>query len=436
MTGPEPLTRKRIALFWAPLAATWLMMAVEGPLLAAVIARLGAPAYNLAAYGVAYSLALLVEAPVIMMMSAATALAVDRTSYLRLRRFTHQLNAGVTAAMVVLVLPPVFTLVAEGLIGLEPEVARRTHLAVALLLPWPGTIGYRRFWQGVLIRHGQTRRVAYGTVVRLVAMAATAVTAALSGLLEGASVGAVALSAGVTVEAVAAWAMARGAVRRALGTDAREEPPSMGEIGRFYLPLAMTSLLSLGVHPVVTFFVAAGRMPLESLAVLPVINGLVFVFRSLGLAFQEVVIALIGDDRSGEPALRRFALGLGMAVVAALTTIAWTPLARLWFEGVAGLEPRLAAFAIVPTRIVAVLPGLTVLLSVQRALAVVRRRTALVTHATAVEVAGVVAVMTVAIRGLDAVGAVAATAALLLGRLAANGYLARALSRATDRGRR
>ena len=114
----DALTQGRIFRFWLPLAATWLMMAVEGPFLAAVIARLTEPTYNLAAYGVAFSLALVVEAPVIMLMSAATALARNRLSYLRLRRFTHGLNAGVTLAMGVALLPPIFDVIAYSLIQL------------------------------------------------------------------------------------------------------------------------------------------------------------------------------------------------------------------------------------------------------------------------------------------------------------------------------
>jgi hypothetical protein len=51
----EKVTYKKIFVFWMPLAATWLMMSVEGPFLAAVIARLAEPKYNLAAYGVAFS---------------------------------------------------------------------------------------------------------------------------------------------------------------------------------------------------------------------------------------------------------------------------------------------------------------------------------------------------------------------------------------------
>ena len=75
----DRLTQRQILFFWAPLAATWLMMGVEGPYLAAVIARLPDPKFNLAAHGVAYAFALLVEAPVIMLMSATTALVRPNT---------------------------------------------------------------------------------------------------------------------------------------------------------------------------------------------------------------------------------------------------------------------------------------------------------------------------------------------------------------------
>jgi hypothetical protein len=69
------------------------MMAIEGPFLAAVIARLPDPKFNLAAWGVAFAFAILVEAPIIMIMSASTALAEDAASFLKLRNFTYILNA-------------------------------------------------------------------------------------------------------------------------------------------------------------------------------------------------------------------------------------------------------------------------------------------------------------------------------------------------------
>jgi len=427
----ETLTLRRVFRFWLPLAATWLMMAIEGPLLAAVIARLAEPTYNLAAYGVAFSLALVAEAPVIMIMSAATALARDRLSYLRLRNFTLALSAGVTIVMALALVPPLYDLLDQDLIGLPDEVASRTYIALIILLPWPGTIGLRRLYQGVLIRAGLIRRVAFGTVVRLAVMAATAALLFRLGTVEGAWVGAAALTAGVSCEAIASRLMTQGTLRRLLATNDRPTgaATSYRALSLFYYPLALTALLSLGIHPVVTFFVGNSRASLESLAVLPVIGALVFIFRSLGLAYQEVVIALIGENHEGYIVLRRFGLLLSLAVIAGLSLIAWTPLAGIWFHLVSGLPDELLPFAITPTRILTIMPGLTALLSFQRAIMVVRNSTAGITWATITEVVGVVAVLWIAIAHLDAVGAVAAAAALLLGRIGANLFLVPALKK-------
>ncbi len=168
------LTQKTILAFWIPLAATWLMMSLEGPYLSALIARLAEPKFNLAAYGIAFSLALIIEAPVIMMMSASTALVKDYQSFKQLRKFNYILSASLTLAMMVLVIPPIFYFITEGLIGLPKEVSYLTHLAVMILIPWPGAIGYRRFYQGILIRNNLTRLVAYGTIIRLISMTITA----------------------------------------------------------------------------------------------------------------------------------------------------------------------------------------------------------------------------------------------------------------------
>ncbi len=109
MPGQAPdINLRKILLFWLPLASTWLMMATEGPFLTAIIARMAEPKYNLAAFGIAFSLAVLTEAPVVMILSASTALAKDRQAFLKLRNFTFALNGTVVAVMFILVLPPVF----------------------------------------------------------------------------------------------------------------------------------------------------------------------------------------------------------------------------------------------------------------------------------------------------------------------------------------
>lgn len=432
-SGPQ-LRLGKIFRFWLPLASTWLMMSAEGPLLAALIARLAEPKANLAAYGVAFSFALLIEAPIIMIMSASTALVRGRTSFDRLKRFTYGLNFAVTALMVAILAPPVFDFLVLGLIGLPEDIGRLTHLSLVILLPWPGVIGYRRFYQGILIRRNLTRRVAYGTVIRLAAMTATAFGFYFFTDVAGALVGAAALSTGVTLEALASRAMAAASVRK-LRLDADQDPEqavSYGYIARFYYPLAMTSILSLGVHPMITFFVGQSRMAIESLAVLPVVNSLVFIFRSCGLAYQEVAIALIGDDFEGYEPLRNFAGILMAGAALGLAAIAFTPLQLIWFRDVSGLSAELSRLAGTTAGILAAMPALAVLLSFQRAMVVNLRITRFVTWATAIEVLGIGIVLYLTIRRLDWVGATAAAAAMMAGRTAANLYLAAPLKAALN----
>jgi len=421
----SPVSLTQLFRFWVPLQATWLMMSLEGPFLAAVIARLPAPKFNLAAYGVAFALAILVEAPVIMMMSASTALVDSAGNYRRLRNFMWLLNSGITAVMFLLLFTPLWELLIYGAMNLDPVVGHLTHVSLVIMLPWPAAIGYRRFYQGLLIRSGLTRRVAWGTMVRLSTMAVTATVCWQATDMAGAWVGAAALSAGVVAEAIASRLMVHTTVRRLLrDAGPTDTPQSYGAIWHFYLPLALTSTISLAVQPMITFFMGRARFPLESLAVLPVINALVFIFRTPGLSFQEAAITMLGRSWENYPNVRRFALLLGGGATAGLALIALTPLVGIWLQKISGLTPELAGFARLPIRIMVLMPALSVWLSMQRALCVATRRTQPITWASALEVGGILAVLFGAIHWGDWVGATAAATAFMTGRLASTLFLA------------
>ena len=425
LNGVPRLRTSVIILFWLPLAATWLMMALEGPYIAAIVARMPAAAHSLAAYGVALALAWLIESPIMMLLSAATALVHGRASYLALRRFAFLLNGLVTLGMCVLSIPQVFAYVGETLIGLPPEISRLAHLSTVIMIPWPGAIGYRRFYQGILVRHHLTRRVAYGTVVRLSTMTVVATALAMRSELPGAAIGAFAMVAGVVAEAAASRWMAHALVKTLL---TQEETTgslqTMSEIARFYFPLALTSMLAMALGPLVTFGLGRGRAPIESLAVWPVVQATVFIFRSGGIAFQEVGIALQGRHDEYAPEVRRVAMILGGVSSLALALVAFTPLEVVWFQRVSGLSDDLASFAVWPVRLLVLLPLLDFLLSVQRSKWIITHRTAPVTIATAVEGASLAAALFLTVGPLGMTGAIGGAIATMAGRVAANAYLA------------
>jgi len=417
--SPSALTPGRIARFWLPLEATWLMMAAEGPFLAAIIARLAAPKENLAAFAVATALAWMVESPIIMMLSASNALVRDGVAYRKLRRFSNVLNGAVTAVMIVLVMPPVFDFVARGIMGLTPDLARLAGRSMIFLVLWPGAIGFRRFYQGILISDGRPQAVTWGTVIRLSTMAATGILFALAFRMPGASVGAGALGAGVIAEAAASWFMARPTLRRLRRQEEAEcaygRSLTAGKVVRFYAPLALTSFLSFFINPLTTFFLARGRMPLESLAALPVIVGLAFVFRTAGIAMQEVVIALVGDGGENRRILGRFTFRVGAASTIGLAAVVFTPLATVWYGTVSGLSPDLAAFSLLPGALLVLIPFIEAILSYQRGVLVKSHRTGPISVAVGVQLGVTTAVFAVMVLVLKIVGAVTVGPALTAG---------------------
>ena len=402
-------------------------MAAEGPFLAAMIARMPGAEFNLGAYGVAFALAILIEAPVIMLMSAATSLVKDRISYLKLRNFSRGLILGTTLLLLIVLVPGVYRWLTETLLQLPAEVADLTYGALWFFLPWPSAIGYRRFLQGVLIRAGKTRLVAMGTLIRLLAMTVAALLGYLLLDIPGAWVGGLALGTGVTVEAIAARFMAAETVRDLLAEEGNSaytgRTVTYRAIATFYLPLALTSLIGLTIQPLLTFFMGRSVSPVESLAIYPVVHSLSFFFRSVGFAYQDAAIALIGERFEHYRELRRFCFTLGAVTTAGLALVAFTPLFQLWFTVLSGLTPELTSFALIPARIIVPLPFLSVLLSFQRAILVEGRRTQHITWASVIEVTTVAVLFLTLGFGFEVVGATAAFTAFLGGRLLSTVYL-------------
>jgi hypothetical protein len=102
------------------------------------------------------------------------------------------------------------------------------------------------------------------------------------------------------------------------------------------------------------------RMPraLESLAVWPVLGGLTFMFRSVGIAVQEVVVTFSDRPHFLRP-LQQFVWLVSLGSSATLLVIAATPLSTLWFESVAALSPELSSLASMALWMAVVLPALS-----------------------------------------------------------------------------
>lgn len=357
------MRQRTIFLFWLPLFASWLLMTAEGPIVSATINRLPNEVIMLAAQGIVVSLSVTIESPIITLLSTSTALVKDRASFLLVRRFTIHWMVLLTAVTVLIAFTPLFDLVVRRWLGTPPEVAEWVRPGLQIMTLWSAAIAWRRFLQGVLISFGQPNKMAWGTLVRLLASGGTAVVLAFFSGFSGVIIGASALMAGVVAEAVFATIAVRPLLQNELSPTAptaEDEPLTYRELFWFHLPLAATSLMILLVQPLVTSSLAKLDNPIQSLAAWPVLFQILLMARAAAFALPEAVIALSKRAASTQP-LRRFSRTLATAVTLFMILFILTPLSGFYIFVVQDMTADVGALAQSTLRLYLLFPGLTVL---------------------------------------------------------------------------
>lgn len=329
----------------------------------AIIARLANPEINLAGFGsVSEPLRSLTTAPLLMLLSASVALVQDWKSYLKIRRFMWSLSAVMTAVHFLLAFTPLYFVVVRGILGIPEEVLEVARIGLMICIPLPWAIGYRRFQQGIMIRYGYSNVVVTGTFVRLGTVTLVMMAGYFVGSLSGVVVGAASLTAGMVAEALfCGWR-----VRPILSSIPKQDAPSFDLSWKaffaFYLPLVLTSLLGMIWRPIGS--AAISRMPdaISSLAVWPVVGGLLFLFQTMGISYNEVVVALL-DKPGSYKNLRNFAMFLFLGISVLFVLVAATPLSNVWFKTISALPEFLVPLASRAVWFMLPIPGVAVLLS-------------------------------------------------------------------------
>ena len=187
---------RKVLAFWLPLALSWLLMSFEGLWIQGVIGRKPDAETQLAAFGLMFSLSVLIETPVIMLLATSNALSRDRQSFRVLWRFMMGVNVFVTTLAILMAFTPLLDVYLGSLLNVPGHIIEATRPGMKIMILWGAFIGYRRFHQGIIIRQGNTRYIAYGTVLRALSSSGVAIGLGAITTIAGAVVGAVALILG------------------------------------------------------------------------------------------------------------------------------------------------------------------------------------------------------------------------------------------------
>jgi Na+-driven multidrug efflux pump len=413
-----PTLRQMLSL-WVPLAASMLIMVLETTIVNIGLGRSADAELALAAYGVAYSIALLVEAPILMLIDASVARSIDDQAFAAVRLFTVYLGLLVTAIGFLVSATPLYGLIVERLMGIPADVAAWARPCLIVLSFWSFPIGWRRSFQGVLIRAGRTAVITIATVARLAVLSAVLFAGLALWPEQGAVVAGIAMDISVLVEAIlVTWAARRvlRAGRLETSGSGPRQPLTLGALWHFYAPLLVTSLIRQAIRPVLSAGIAAAAMARPSLAAWPVAWGLATLVAGPGWSLQQLTTALATD----EPALKRvsqFSLGLSLGLAGLLVLVGFTPLYGVVMGGIYNLSPELQEVARPALCVMGFLPLVMGAQSLFRGLLIRHGATKTVRSASLANAAVLVVSLLAGLRVLPVTGALLAAATTMLSNL-------------------
>lgn len=415
------LTQRDVVRLYLPLAVSWLMMAVEGPVSTAVTSRLPDARVQTAGIFVVMGLAIFIESPVIDLLTASTTLGKGRRSFEVLRRYALIMMGLVTVVHAAVAFTPLFDFILLRLLNVPPEVTEASRLPFQIMTPWSALIGWRRHLQGLMIRNGESKPIGVGSAIRAVVLAGTCfggflVSSGAGGSIPGLVVVAYGLVASVAAESLFIHFAARPVLREhyALG----EAGPALPwrDLLAFHWPLVASTAVMMTAAPMMSGAMARMESPVLSMAGWQTASSILFLFRTVTFALPEAVIALYRDEASAK-LLRSFCIKVGAVCSATLLAMSLSGADKWVFVHVLDAQPDVAYHAHLAFLFCGLQPLINALMSYNRALLTAHRKTVARTVAVLTAIGVLLFALELGVR-LDGVGVIVAAVAATTGQLA------------------
>jgi progressive ankylosis protein len=418
-----PRNRQLVQLWqqFIPLSLSDISMALGDPLTTTTLAHLPDARNNLAAVGVAKAIAIFCESPIIMLLHASNALAPTQLSRRALWQFTLIASGAMSLLLALTTLPFVFKIVGEGWLGVSPSLSDSIRSTLSIVILWPFAIGWRRYFQGLLIYGGQSKAVAQAGIIRLLVVGGILAGGFLL-TANGAVVAGMALVWGVIAEAIAVTYLAQklGATKPPELRSTPELPHDLAGVWKFYAPLGGTMMLGWGAKAALVGIVARSNDGSIALAAWPAAWGLVLVIANSTRMVQQIIIR----NRKSIPdrVLITFAISVGIACSLILLAVSGTPISEVAISYFIGSDTELITRVRPVLLICAAMPLLVSLQNALQGFLVSEGRTWGVNQAAWV---GAIVMLGTAYLGsqLGQNGAIAAAIGMIVGNLMEISYL-------------
>lgn len=305
-TSKETSLRKLWAEF-LPLSLSDVFMALSDPLITTTLAHLPEARLNLAAIGLAKPVVVFFESPVIMLLHASNVLSVRDGAPKALWRFSMILVSSLSVLLLFLTVPPIYSAFGKNVLGVGGELLVRSQWALFIMFLWPFSSGWRRYFQGILIRRGHNSDIALASTGRLL-VACLILYSGFHFKVPGYLLAAFTLIGTIVFEAIlVTWFASK---RQTPASTGQGKIYTVRDIARFYFPLANTMVVVWGSRALLIAVIARAADKQIALAAWPAAWGLVVLLANSTRMVQQVVIR--HRSQVAESLLLKFALSVGL----------------------------------------------------------------------------------------------------------------------------
>lgn len=343
-----PVTAGGFARFYAPLAATSLLLTSTNPILAAALGRSADPVAALAGYGIAFSVCGVLYAPLFVVQQVAAARLLAKGSFAAVTRFAYSIGAFLSLLGALIAFTPagawVFGLLLRGGPdggGVSPEVLTEAVSAMSFLWPVPFLTAVRSCHQGRLVAGHRTVPIAVATSGRTAVLAVVAFGMLATG--GGAWLGAAAFTVGLLIETlVVVWSSTPGLTLEGGDRGTADNQ----KVARFSAPLMLNVLMWWATPLIINVVLARTADPDRAIAAFGIVEAVGwFVAAPVG-QLQHASIALVGCSEAYKR-VRAWGGAVALATTALLLLLSLPGVREPLLGGLLALEsePELLAVA-------------------------------------------------------------------------------------------
>ena len=340
-----------------PTAANMTVVPILSLLLSGILTRTNNPDAAIGGFAVALGISMFVGLPQLRTQQLTLVFFDNHASLKQIRKFVSLWVAIVTIIALIVVIPSVTEYLLTSVFSVTGELKPNAQDALLWLIPLPALLIIKMHYYGAILRISKPRLAWYGTGAGAIAVVAVAITLFSTGLAHGASIAAIAMSAGTVAETATLAMLSINPIRKFKGVaNEKNEGISMKAMILFFWPLLFAAMLPAGTQPILNAGMARSPEPDVSIAAVALSF---YVFQLIAVATngtQNTALALFASGYNPFR-VRRFVLKVGAITFAIVALIAYIPPVTEFVIGdIMGAEGRLKELSSTGFRLLSVLP--------------------------------------------------------------------------------